>query len=265
MTDSRVMPPARAASPPAWLSLPVSSALHLAALGALAAASFLSAGSIRPPALREVMIFLPPPPGPARVAPAPLRGVSRKPDVEEKKLPVPEKLPEMIQPPRVPEAAPPAPEAMDEAAGLPDGIDDGDPEGVEGGARGGDRDGVPFGDPNGIPGGDPHGIPGGTGTSGALDEEPIRLTGAVRPPVLLRKVTPDYPEIARISRREGKVILEIVVGRDGEVEGVTILRSDPLFDEAAAEAVRRWEYEPALQSGRPVKVLMTVVVQFRLK
>ena len=71
--------------------------------------------------------------------------------------------------------------------------------------------------------------------------------------------------MARKARAEGKVILEIVVGRTGEVEDVKVLKSNPLFDHASVEAVRRWKYQPALQGGRPVKVYLTVIVEFGLK
>jgi protein TonB len=96
-------------------------------------------------------------------------------------------------------------------------------------------------------------------------DQPVRLTGEVRPPERVTFVKPEYPEIARRARAEGKVILEIVVGRTGSIEEVTVLRSNPLFDRAAVEAVRKWRYRPALQAGRPVKVYLTVVVSFELE
>jgi protein TonB len=123
---------------------------------------------------------------------------------------------------------------------------------------------VPWGDPNGSPGGG-NGA-GGTGGAGdpGPDDEPLHLTGEVRPPQRLTFVKPDYPEIARRARATGKVILQIVVGRSGEIEQVSVLRSEPLFDEAAIAAVRRWNYLPAMQGGRPVKVYLTVIVEFGL-
>jgi protein TonB len=143
-------------------------------------------------------------------------------------------------------------------------VDNGDANGLLDGVPGGHPGGIPHGDPNGVPGGLPNGVLASLGELPGNDE-PIRLVGDVRPPELLVRINPDYPELARTSKVEGKVILEIVVGRSGEVEEVKVLRSHPLFDAAATEAVRRWKYAPALQSGRPVKVYITVVVDFRLK
>jgi protein TonB len=64
---------------------------------------------------------------------------------------------------------------------------------------------------------------------------------------------------------EGKVICQAVIGTDGTVKDVTILRSsNSLFDQAAIQAVRKWKYKPASQNGRPVSVYFTVVVDFEL-
>jgi TonB family protein len=71
--------------------------------------------------------------------------------------------------------------------------------------------------------------------------------------------------MARKARVEGKVILEAVIDTDGSVIDVKVLRSIPLLDKSAIEAVRRWKYRPALQQGRPVKVFFTVVVEFNLR
>ena len=86
------------------------------------------------------------------------------------------------------------------------------------------------------------------------------------PPVLVRKVHPEYPAMARTARLPGFVLIQAVVGEDGGVAEVSVLRaSSPLFVDAAVEAVRQWRYRPALQSGRPVRVYFTVRVEFQLK
>jgi len=156
---------------------------------------------------------------------------------------------------------------MDEPA--PAGEDSADPDGIEGGKKGGIAGGLPDGDPggvlDGIPGGNKDGLPGGEGIGPIEQDAPLYLTGEVRPPERTTFVKPEYPEMARKVRAEGRVILEIVVGRDGDVETVKVIRSSPLFDRAAVEAVSRWKYQPALQSGRPVRVYLTVIVDFGLK
>ena len=75
---------------------------------------------------------------------------------------------------------------------------------------------------------------------------------------------PVYPPHARSARVEGSVILEAVIGPTGRVTDVKVLRSAPLLDEAAMEAVLQWEYTPTLLNGVPVPVVMTVTVNFTL-
>jgi len=96
--------------------------------------------------------------------------------------------------------------------------------------------------------------------------EPVaRAVGDVKPPKLIRRIEPDYPEIARQARVEGVVILEATTDVFGRVTGVRVLRSLPLLDAAAVDAVRQWIYEPMVINGRPRPVTFTVTVRFILK
>ena len=60
------------------------------------------------------------------------------------------------------------------------------------------------------------------------------------------------------------VILEATIGPDGKVQDTRVLRSIPLLDQAAIDAVSQWEYSPTLLNGTPVPIIMTVTVQFTL-
>jgi protein TonB len=64
---------------------------------------------------------------------------------------------------------------------------------------------------------------------------------------------------------EGVVILEATIDAGGQVQAVQLLRSAPLLDQAALEAVRQWRYEPATLNGEPVPVIMTITVRFALR
>ena len=75
---------------------------------------------------------------------------------------------------------------------------------------------------------------------------------------------PVYPEVALAARVQGVVICEVLVGSDGTVEDVRVLRSIPLLDQAALDAVRQWEFSPTLQNGTPIPVVFTVTVSFVL-
>ena len=94
--------------------------------------------------------------------------------------------------------------------------------------------------------------------------DPVRVGGAIRQPQKIREVAPIYPPIAQTARVQGIVIIEATIGPDGQVVNARVLRSVPLLDEAALEAVRQWQYTPTLLNGVPVPVIMTVTVQFTL-
>ena len=95
-------------------------------------------------------------------------------------------------------------------------------------------------------------------------QSPIRLPAGIAPPRKLTHVDPIYPQIAQAARIEGTVILETVIGVDGRVTSVSVLRSIPLLDQAAMDAVKRWSYTPTFLNGRPIPIAMTVTVRFAL-
>jgi protein TonB len=95
--------------------------------------------------------------------------------------------------------------------------------------------------------------------------EPLRVGGTIRTPVKVRDVAPVYPQIAQAARVQGIVILEATIGADGQVLNARVLRSVPLLDQAALDAVGQWQFTPTLLNGVPVPVVMSVTVQFTLR
>ena len=92
----------------------------------------------------------------------------------------------------------------------------------------------------------------------------MRVGGAIKPPVRTKNVSPVYPPIAQSARVQGIVIIEATISTSGAVQDVRVLRSIPLLNQAAIDAVRQWQYSPTLLNGVPVPVIMTVTVQFTL-
>jgi TonB family protein len=90
----------------------------------------------------------------------------------------------------------------------------------------------------------------------------LRVGGNVRPPVKVFDVPPVRPELAVSANVRGIVILEVTIDADGVVKHVRVLRSIPMLDAAALEAVRQWRYEPTTIDGKAVPVVMTVSVTF---
>jgi TonB family protein len=91
---------------------------------------------------------------------------------------------------------------------------------------------------------------------------PVRIGGRIMPPRKIKDVKAVYPEIARSARVSGEVTIEATIGADGKVIDARVVRSIPLLDQAALDAVRQWEYLPTLLNGVPVPVLMTVTINF---
>ena len=91
------------------------------------------------------------------------------------------------------------------------------------------------------------------------------MGGNIRPPTKTRHVAPTYPPIAQSARVQGIVIIEATIGPNGKVQEAKVLRSIPLLDQAALDAVKQWEFTPTLLNGVPVPVIMTVTVQFTLQ
>ena len=91
---------------------------------------------------------------------------------------------------------------------------------------------------------------------------PVRVGGRIRTPTKVRDVKPIYPEMARTARVQGVVTIEATVGSTGKVEETRVIRSVPMLDQAALDAVRQWEYQPTLLNGVPVPIVMTVNINF---
>ncbi len=96
------------------------------------------------------------------------------------------------------------------------------------------------------------------------DPPAVHVGGDIKPPKKIKDVKPVYPDLARNTHTQGVVILEITIGTDGKVKAVKVLKSLPLLEAAAINAVKRWEYKPTLVDGKPTPVMMAIAVNFRL-
>ena len=226
------------------LPLGVAFGLHAAAAGFVLAARVWTIEEAPEPPVRIVFYDAPAPElgdgGEGQPAPA----ASRQP-TEETAAPDPQEA----QP--VPETAPQTAQA--------------DPARTSGDtAEGNDRDATGTGSPgsrDGLPGG----VPQGTG-KGPANADIFRPGGDVLFPVLVLRVEPVYPELAKRIHAEGLVVVDAVISATGVVEDVRIVKSvHPLLDAEAVRAIGQWRYRPATRSGSPVRVLLTVTVNFSLR
>lgn len=96
------------------------------------------------------------------------------------------------------------------------------------------------------------------------EEEILEFWKVEEKPKLIKEVPPIYPEIARKAGLAGKVFVKFLVGKDGRVRDVQILKGQEIFRQAAINAVMQFRFKPAMQNDKPVSVWMTQPLSFRL-
>jgi protein TonB len=96
-----------------------------------------------------------------------------------------------------------------------------------------------------------------------LAATPVRVGGAIRNPTKTKNVMPVYPAVAKSARVGGTVHVEATIGSDGKVADARVVKSVPLLDRAALDAVSQWEYAPTRVRGVAVPVVITVAVNFQ--
>jgi TonB family protein len=85
----------------------------------------------------------------------------------------------------------------------------------------------------------------------------------VTPAALIYKVNPEYPAIARSARVQGSVVMRAVIGTDGAIQQLELIKGNPLLVNAAMQAAKKWRYRPALLDGKPVEIETTVTINFK--
>ena len=99
----------------------------------------------------------------------------------------------------------------------------------------------------------------------AEPNSPLRVPSALAAGLLIRKVIPQYPELAKVTRTEGAVVLSATIARDGTIANLRVVSGPAMLQQAALDAVSQWRYRPYLLNGEPVAVETTVNVVFSLE
>ncbi len=190
----------------------------------------------------QLMTFLvapPPPPPPPPPPAAVVKVVKIQSDVVNGQLRTPTKIPEKVQMIKEEEAPP----AM--ACGVMGGV------------------------PGGVPGGQMGGVIGGMINSTAnipkvATPQRVRVSSGVSQGLLIKRVQPNYPPLARQARIQGTVILQAEISKEGTIQNLQLISGHPMLAPAAIEAVKQWRYKPYLLNGEPVAVDTQVQVNFTL-
>ncbi len=223
---------------------------HIIVISALVIIPILSKANLPKYAVNAAFLAPPPPPPP----PPPPKGgkkVNKKLQEKLKQLKKEQqKQPQtqaLVAPLNIPEEEP---EEAD--TGLLQGLQ-GIGEGVEGGVEGGIEGGVKEGSLVDVVGGE---------VGGDLENAKV----IVQPPKIIKRVIPEYPELAKKIRVQGIVILQCITDIYGNVVRIKVLSSPhPLLTKAAIDAVRQWKFEPMVINGIPKPVKFSLTVHFNLK
>ena len=97
-----------------------------------------------------------------------------------------------------------------------------------------------------------------------VEEEILEFWIVEQKPELIKFVNPVYPEMARRAGLQGQVLVAFVVTREGHVTEPRVLKGPEIFRAAALEAVRQFQFKPAMQNDRGVAVRMTIPIRFSL-
>jgi len=220
--------------------------LHVIVVTAIVVVPLLRVTHVLPP-VPTMMAFVtaapppPPPPPPPPAAPAAQKPVA---------APATKAATAPVNPNAAP-IAPPA-EIAPEVARVADA---GVVGGVEGGVEGGVLGGIVGGLPGTVAPPPPPPPP--------QKRAPVRVGGQITTPALLKRVEPEYPDIAAQAQLTGIVILEATVGTDGCVDTVKVLRSaHPFLDKASVDALKQWQYSPLVLNGIKTPFVLTVTFTF---
>jgi len=193
----------------------------------------------------QLMTFLvapPPPPPPPPPAAAPVHVVRQvQTDIMNGQLRTPTKIPQKVQMIKEDEAPP---EMM--SSGVVGGV----PGGVPGGQMGGVIGGIISSTPVAVP--------------KVATPTRVRVSQGVTQGLLIRKIQPNYPPLARQARIQGQVLLAAEISKDGSIENLHLISGHPMLAPAAIEAVKQWKYKPYILNGEPVEVETQITVNFTL-
>src|SRR5271157_3145151 len=197
---------------------------------------------------QQLMTFLvaPPPPPPPPPPPAAVPEVKivkpRQSDLDNGQLRTPTAIPKKVA--MIKEDEPPPPSTG--VAGVVGGV----PGGVPGGAMGGVLGSVIGNVPATVP--------------KAATPQRVRVSQGVSQGLLIHKVQPTYPPLARQARVQGTVVLQALIGKDGTIQNLHVVSGHPMLTSSALEAVKQWRYKPYYLNNEPVEVETTINVVFTL-
>ena len=183
----------------------------------------------------------PPPPPPPAAAPV-VRAVRPSTEIDNGQLKAPTAIPKKIAMIKEDEAPP--------SNGVVGGVVGGVPGGQAGGVLGGVLGAIASSAPRALP--------------NVAAPKRVAVSSGVVSGLLIRKVTPAYPPLAKQARISGSVVLQAEISKDGSIENLHAVSGHPMLIQSAIDAVRQWKYKPYVLNGVPVAVETQITVNFTL-
>jgi periplasmic protein TonB len=225
-----------------WTSL-VSFGIQVAIVGVLVLIPLIFTEALPKTQLMTFLVAPPPPPPPPPPAAAPVHVVKViQTNIDNGQLRTPTKIPQKVQMIKEDEAPPPSMASAGVVGGVPGGV----PGGSMGGVIGSVLSSTPTVAPK------------------IATPQRVRVSSGVVSGLLLRRVNPVYPPLARQARIQGTVVLQAQISKTGDIENLQLISGHPMLAPAAIEAVKQWKYKPYLLNGEPVEVDTQVQVNFTL-
>jgi periplasmic protein TonB len=225
-----------------WTSM-LSFAIQIGIIGIMVLIPLIFTEALPKTQLMTFLVAPPPPPPPPPPAAAPVHVVKQiQTDIVNGELRTPTKIPQKVQMIKEDEAPPPSMATAGVVGGVPGGV----PGGQMGGIIGGIVNSTPMAVPK------------------VATPQRVRVSSGVSTGLLVRKVNPNYPPLARQARIQGTVILQAEISKSGDIQNLRLISGHPMLAPAAIEAVKQWKYKPYLLNGEPVEVETTVQVNFTL-
>jgi len=226
----------------AWTSI-VSFAIQFMIIGVMVLIPLIFTEALPKTVTLGFLVAPPPPPPPPPPAAAPVKIVKViQTDIVNGQLRTPTKIPQKVQMIKEEEAPPPVMASAGVVGGVPGGV----PGGSMGGVMGSILSATPTVAPK------------------IATPQRVRVSAGVTSGLLIRKVPPTYPPLARQARIQGTVLLQAQISKTGDIENLQLISGHPMLAPAAIEAVKQWKYKPYLLNGEPVEVETQVQVNFTL-
>lgn len=198
---------------------------------------------------QQLMTFLvappppPPPPPPPAATPQVQKVVKVQTELDNGQLRTPTAIPKKIAMIKEEDTPPPSSGVM---GGVVGGVVGGTSGGVVGGVIGSIVSNAPVAVPK------------------VATPQRVRVSQGVTEGLLVHKVTPQYPPIARQARIAGSVVLAALISKNGTIENLRVISGHPMLTASALDAVKQWRYKPYVLNGEPVEVETQITVNFNL-